>query len=381
MTGKTEILESALKDLEKDFGKGVVMRLGEKGELRVPVFSSGSLAIDIAVGCGGYPRGRFVEIFGPESTGKTTITLHAIASVQSRGGVVVFIDAEHALDPSYARNLGIDVSSLLISQPDYGEQALEIAERLASSGAVDLIVLDSVAALVPKAEIEGEMGDMQIGLQARLMSQALRKLVSTIGRTQTTMIFTNQLRQKVGVMFGSPETTTGGVALKFYASLRLDLRRVDVIKDENEAIGSRVRIKVVKNKVAPPFKEAEVDIIYGKGISYEGELVDLGTQFGIIKKSGAWYSYGDIKLGQGREQAKSFLIENRDIAREIELAIRRSAGVQTDDIVFDKIWKARDELGLKDTIRANEQEGKVDEEQLYESEDETRTTKKRGKAS
>ncbi len=346
MSAKMEILEATLKDLEKDLGKGVVMKLGEKGSLKIPVFSSGSLSIDIATGCGGFPKGRFIEIYGPEASGKTTIALHSIASVQRKDGVVAFIDTEHALDPIYAKNLGVNVDSLLISQPDYGEQALEIAERLASSGAVDLIVIDSVAALVPKAEIEGEMGDMQIGLQARLMSQALRKLVATIGRTQTTIIFTNQLRQKIGVMFGSPETTTGGVALKFYASLRLDVRKVDIIKDGDKAIGSKVKVKVAKNKVAPPFNEVEFDIIYGKGISVEGELVDLGTKYGVIQKSGAWYSYEDKKLGQGREQAKEFLLQNKDIAREIEIKIREAAGLPTDDLVSDRISvepKATDE--------------------------------------
>lgn len=342
MDPKTEILEATLKELEKTFGKGVVMRLGEKGDLKIPIFSSGSLAIDIAVGCGGLPKGRFIEVYGPEASGKTTIALHAMSSVQMKGGTVAFIDAEHALDPIYAKNLGVDVNSLLISQPDYGEQALEIAEQLASSGAVDLIVIDSVAALVPKAEIEGDMGEMQIGLQARLMSQALRKLVSTISRTGTTIIFTNQLRQKVGVVFGSPETTTGGVALKFYASLRIEVRKTEVLKEGENPIGSRVKVKIAKNKVAPPFRETELDIIYGKGISYEGELVDLGVEYGVIKKSGAWLSYEDEKLGQGREQAKAFLLEHKDLEREIEFRIRKAAGVDTDVLTHEVVWEKRE---------------------------------------
>jgi recombination protein RecA len=340
---KEQILEATIKNLEKTFGKGIIMKLGERESLKIPVVSSGSLSIDIAIGCGGYPRGRFIEIFGPEASGKTTIALHAIASVQRKGGKVAFIDAEHALDPIYAKNLGVDVNELLISQPDYGEQALEIAEELASSGAVDLIVIDSVAALVPKSELEGSMGDMQVGLQARLMSQALRKLVSTIGRTQTIIIFTNQLRQKIGMgaMYGVPETTTGGVALKFYASVRIDVRKVDLIKEGEKAIGSRVKIKIAKNKVAPPFREALVDIIYGQGISYEGELVDLGLEYGIIEKSGSWFSYGDINLGQGREQAKTFLKENPQIAREIEKKIREKAGLDSSELIADYIYDQR----------------------------------------
>lgn len=329
---RRQILEATIKELEKSYGKGAIMRLGERESLRVPVIPSGSLAIDIAVGCGGYPRGRFIEIFGPEASGKTTICLHAIASAQKRGGTVAFIDAEHALDPNYAKNLGVDINSLLISQPDYGEQALEIAEKLASSGTVDLIVIDSVAALVPKSELEGTMGDVQIGLQARLMSQALRKLVSTIGKTQTTIIFTNQLRQKIGMGYGVPETTTGGVALKFYASIRLDIRKVDLIKEGDKTIGSRVKVKVAKNKLAPPFRETLIDIMYGEGISHEGEIIDLGVQFGVIQKSGSWFSYGETKLGQGREQAKRFLKENPKIAEEIEIKIRQMAGIPTDSI-------------------------------------------------
>lgn len=371
---KKEILEATLRELEKTFGKGVIMRLGEKGDLKIPVFSSGSLAIDIAVGCGGFPKGRFIEVYGPDASGKTTIALHAISSVQMRGGTVAFIDAEHALDPMYAKNLGVDVDSLLVSQPDYGEQALEIAEQLASTGAVDLIVIDSVAALVPKAEIEGEMGDMQIGLQARLMSQALRKLVSTIGRTGTTIIFTNQLRQKVGTIFGSPETTTGGIALKFYASIRLDIRKLEVIKEGENPIGSRVKVKVAKNKVAPPFKEAEIDIIYGKGISYEGELVDLGVEYGVVKKSGAWLSYGDVKLGQGREQAKAFLLENKELEREIEVKIRKAAGIDTDVLTHDVIWTKRERMTK--TTKPTETEKEIKDTGIPEEEKPTRKGKK-----
>lgn len=366
MDPKKEILETTLKELEKTFGKGVIMRLGEKGDLRIPVFPSGSLAIDIAVGCGGYPKGRFIEIYGPEASGKTTIALHAISSVQAKGGVVAFIDAEHALDPVYARNLGVDVDSLLISQPDYGEQALEIAEQLASTGAVDLIVIDSVAALVPKAEIEGEMGEMQIGLQARLMSQALRKLVSTISKTGTTIIFTNQLRQKVGVMFGSPETTTGGVALKFYASIRMDIRRIETIKEGENVVGSRVRVKIAKNKVAPPFKETEIDIIYGKGISYEGELIDLGVEYGVIKKSGAWLSYDDTRLGQGREQAKEFLAQNKDLEREIEIKIRKAAGLDTNVLTHDIVWAKREKEQAKAQKEEKIEEAEKEEEKIEE---------------
>jgi recombination protein RecA len=358
MDEKNQILEATIKNLEKTYGKGVIMRLGERESLRIPVVTSGSLSIDIAIGCGGYPKGRFIEIFGPESSGKTTIALHAIASVQRKGGNVAFIDAEHALDPLYAKNLGVDVNSLLISQPDYGEQALEIAEELASSGAVDLIVIDSVAALVPKSELEGEMGDIQIGLQARLMSQALRKLVSIIGRTQTIIIFTNQLRQKIatGPMWGVPETTTGGTALKFYASVRLDVRKVDIIKEGERAIGSRVKVKVAKNKVAPPFREALVDIIYGQGISYEGELIDLGVEYGIIEKSGTRYSYGEINLGQGREQVKNFLRENPEIAREIEKKIREKAGIPTDELIADYIFDQRKNMVTKEQEEAQQAE-------------------------
>ncbi len=360
--GRKQILEATIKELEKSYGKGVIMRLGEREKLRVPVIPSGSLAIDIALGCGGYPRGRFIEIFGPEASGKTTICLHAIASVQKRGGTVAFIDAEHALDPSYAKNLGVDVNSLFISQPDYGEQALEVAEKLASSGAVDLIVIDSVAALVPKSELEGNMGDMQVGLQARLMSQALRKLVSTIGKTQTTIIFTNQLRQKIGMGYGIPETTTGGVALKFYASVRLDIRRVDLIKEGDKTIGSRVRVKVAKNKLAPPFREVIIDIIYGEGISHEGELVDLGVQYGIVQKAGSWFSYGETKLGQGREQAKKFLRENPEVADEIERKIREAAGLPLDEIQPETEKQAEAEKQTSSSKRGRKSKAKGEKE-------------------
>ena len=331
---KEEIIRSTIEALEKKFGKGVVMRLGERGELRVPVVPSGSLAIDWALGCGGFPKGRFIEIFGPEGSGKTTIVLHAIASVQKMGGSVAFIDAEHALDPQYAMNLGVDVDNMYISQPDYGEQAFEIAEQLATSGAFDLIAIDSVAALVPKAEIEGEFGEMQIGLQARLMSQALRKLVGAIGKTQTIVIFTNQIRQKVGYFVGSPETTTGGLALKFYSSIRIEVRKAEQIKDGNNVIGNVVRVKVVKNKVAPPFREAKTEIIYGKGISREGEIIEFGVQTGILTKSGSWISYGEMKLGQGKEQARRFLEENPELANELEMKIRKQLGLPVDSDVF-----------------------------------------------
>ena len=366
--GRKQILEATIKELEKSYGKGVIMRLGEREKLRVPVIPSGSLAIDIALGCGGYPRGRFIEIFGPEASGKTTICLHAIASVQKRGGTVAFIDAEHALDPNYAKNLGVDVNSLFISQPDYGEQALEIAEKLASSGAVDLIVIDSVAALVPKSELEGNMGDMQVGLQARLMSQALRKLVSTIGKTQTTIIFTNQLRQKIGMGYGIPETTTGGVALKFYASVRLDIRRVDLIKEGDKTIGSRVRVKVAKNKLAPPFREVIIDIIYGEGISHEGELVDLGVQYGIVQKAGSWFSYGEVKLGQGREQAKKFLRENPEIADEIEKKIREAVGLPLDENQIKTEKQPETEKHSSSSKRGRKSKTKGEKEEQVEGE-------------
>ncbi|MCQ2009012.1 MAG: recombinase RecA [Sporolactobacillus sp.] len=315
-------LDSALRQIEKQFGKGSIMRLGERPEQRVSTVSSGSLALDIAMGVGGYPRGRIIEIYGPESSGKTTVALHAIAEAQQGGGQAAFIDAEHALDPVYAEHLGVNIDELLLSQPDTGEQALEIAEALVRSGAVDIIVIDSVAALVPKAEIEGEMGDAHVGLQARLMSQALRKLSGAISKSKTTAIFINQIREKVGVMFGNPETTPGGRALKFYASVRLEVRRAETLKIGNDIVGNRARIKVVKNKVAPPFKQAEVDIMYGQGISQEGEILDIGADLDIVEKSGSWYSYNNERLGQGRENSKLYLKENEPVKEEIKQKIR-----------------------------------------------------------
>lgn len=319
---KRKALSIAMSQIEKQFGKGSIMRLGDQKTIKMEVIPTGSLSLDIALGIGGFPRGRIIEIYGPESSGKTTVALHAIAETQKRNGIAAFIDAEHALDPNYAKNLGVDVDNLIVSQPDTGEQALEIAEALVRSGAVDIIVVDSVAALVPKAEIEGEMGDSHVGLQARLMSQALRKLAGAINKSRAIVIFINQLREKVGIMFGNPETTTGGRALKFYSSIRLDVRKVDSIKQGEDIIGSRTRVKVVKNKVAPPFKQAEFDIMYGKGISNEGNVLDVGVEANIINKSGAWFSYGDIRLGQGRENAKQFLLENPNIYEEIERKIR-----------------------------------------------------------
>ncbi|SDB89255.1 RecA protein [Pelagirhabdus alkalitolerans] len=322
MSDRKQALDMALKSIEKQFGKGSIMKLGEKAEQKIATVSSGSLALDVALGVGGYPRGRVVEIYGPESSGKTTVSLHAIAEAQKQGGTAAFIDAEHALDPVYARHLGVDTDELLLSQPDTGEQALEIAEALVRSGAVDIVVIDSVAALVPKAEIEGEMGDAHVGLQARLMSQALRKLSGAINKSKTTAIFINQIREKVGVMFGNPETTPGGRALKFYSSVRLEVRRAESIKQGNEMVGNRTRIKVVKNKVAPPFRQAEVDIMYGEGISRHGELLDIASDLDIVKKSGAWYSYNEDRLGQGRENSKQFLKENPEIMEEIYRTVR-----------------------------------------------------------
>ncbi|MEW9697646.1 recombinase RecA [Paenibacillus sp. SI8] len=327
MTDRRAALEMALRQIEKQFGKGSIMKLGESTHMQVETIPSGSLALDIALGIGGFPRGRIIEVYGPESSGKTTVALHAIAEVQRAGGQAAFIDAEHALDPSYASKLGINIDELLLSQPDTGEQALEIAEALVRSGAVDIIVIDSVAALVPKAEIEGEMGDSHVGLQARLMSQALRKLSGAINKSKVIAIFINQLREKVGVMFGNPETTPGGRALKFYSSIRLDVRRVETIKQGNDMVGNRTRIKVVKNKVAPPFKQAEVDIMYGEGISREGSIIDIGTEMDIVNKSGAWYSYEGERLGQGRENAKQFLKENKGISETIELRIRENSNL------------------------------------------------------
>ncbi len=340
-------LDLALKQIEKQFGKGSIMKLGEaRALMNVETVSTGSIAIDIALGVGGFPRGRIIEIYGPESSGKTTVALHAIAEVQRLGGQAAFIDAEHALDPQYAHNLGVNIEELLISQPDTGEQALEIAEALVRSGAVDIIVIDSVAALVPKAEIEGEMGDAHVGLQARLMSQALRKLSGAINKSKTITIFINQIREKVGVMFGNPETTTGGRALKFYASVRLEVRRAEALKLGNDLVGNRTKVKVVKNKVAPPFKQTEVDIMFGEGISREGSIVDIGTELDIIQKSGAWYSYGDERLGQGKENVKQYLKEHKQVADTIEQKIREltvtgiaAAPIQNaeteDDLAFD----------------------------------------------
>lgn len=319
---KKKALDLAIGQIEKQFGKGSIMRLGGDAKLDLDVIPTGSINLDIALGIGGIPRGRVIEIYGPESSGKTTVALHMIAEAQKLGGIAAFIDAEHALDPGYAKKLGVDIENLVISQPDTGEQALEITESLVRSGAVDIIVVDSVAALVPKAEIEGEMGDSHMGLQARLMSQALRKLAGTINKSMSTVVFINQLREKIGVMFGSPETTSGGRALKFYASVRLDIRRIETIKQGDEILGNRTRVKVVKNKVAPPFKQAEFDIMYGMGISKEGNILDAGVTADIVDKAGSWYSYGDHRLGQGRENSKNFLIENPEIALEIENKIR-----------------------------------------------------------
>ena len=324
---REKALETALAQIDRQFGKGSVMRLGSDERAPVAVIPTGSIALDVALGIGGIPRGRIVEIYGPESSGKTTLTLHAVANAQKAGGQVAFVDAEHALDPEYAKKLGVDIDSLLVSQPDTGEQALEIADMLVRSGSIDLIVIDSVAALVPRAEIEGEMGDAHVGLQARLMSQALRKLTGALSQTQTTMIFINQLREKVGVFFGSPETTSGGKALKFYASVRLDIRRIETLKDGTDAVGNRTRVKVVKNKMAPPFKQAEFDILYGVGISREGSLIDYGVEHEIVRKSGAWYTYDGDQLGQGKENARSFLLENPDMANEIETKILAKLGV------------------------------------------------------
>ncbi|MET8278449.1 recombinase RecA [Micromonospora taraxaci] len=324
---REKALDLALAQIDKQFGKGSVMRLGERPVVQTAVIPTGSIALDVALGVGGLPRGRVVEIYGPESSGKTTVALHAVASAQRAGGIAAFIDAEHALDPEYAKALGVDTDAMLVSQPDTGEQALEIADMLIRSGAIDIIVIDSVAALVPRAEIEGEMGDSHVGLQARLMSQALRKITGVLSNTGTTAIFINQLREKIGVMFGSPETTTGGRALKFYASVRLDVRRIESLKDGTDVVGNRTRVKVVKNKVAAPFKQAEFDIMYGKGISREGSLIDVGVEQAIIRKSGAWYTYDGDQLGQGKEKAREFLKENPDVAAEIEKKILEKLGV------------------------------------------------------
>ncbi|MEK5184455.1 MULTISPECIES: recombinase RecA [Solibacillus] len=356
MSDRKAALDMALKQIEKQFGKGSVMKLGENSNNKIDTTSSGSIAIDAALGIGGYPRGRIVEVYGPESSGKTTVTLHAIAEVQANGGTAAFIDAEHALDPVYAQKLGVNIDELLLSQPDTGEQALEIAEALVRSGAIDIIVIDSVAALVPKAEIEGEMGDSHMGLQARLMSQALRKLSGVINKSNTLAIFINQVREKIGVMFGNPETTTGGRALKFYSSIRLEVRRGEAIKQGTEIIGNKTKIKVVKNKVAPPFRTAEVDIMYGEGISKEGEIVDIGAELDIIQKSGSWYSYNSERIGQGRENVKQFFKENPAMKEEVTEKIRQHFGIG--------------ELGY--TIGANDttDEEELDELELFEDEKE-----------
>ncbi len=346
MSDRQAALEQALKQIEKQFGKGSIMKLGEQTDRRISTIPSGSLALDAALGVGGYPRGRIIEVYGPESSGKTTVALHAIAEVQAAGGQAAFIDAEHALDPAYAHNLGVNIDELLLSQPDTGEQALEIAEALVRSGAVDILVIDSVAALVPKAEIEGEMGDSHIGLQARLMSQALRKLSGAINKSKTIAVFINQIREKVGIMFGNPETTPGGRALKFYSTIRLEVRRAETLKQGTEMVGNKTKIKVVKNKVAPPFRVAEVDIMYGEGISKEGEIIDLGSELDIVQKSGAWYSYNEERLGQGRENAKLFLKENPEIRLQIQTKIRDHYGL--DGVASINDDEAQEELQLTD---------------------------------
>ncbi|ABY44723.1 recombinase RecA [Bacillus sp. TH22] len=335
MSDRQAALDMALKQIEKQFGKGSIMKLGEQAERRISTISSGSLALDVALGVGGYPRGRVIEIYGPESSGKTTVSLHAIAEVQRQGGQAAFIDAEHAMDPVYAQKLGVNIDELLLSQPDTGEQGLEIAEALVRSGAVDIIVIDSVAALVPKAEIEGDMGDSHVGLQARLMSQALRKLSGAINKSKTIAIFINQIREKVGVMFGNPETTPGGRALKFYSTVRLEVRRAEQLKQGNDIVGNKTKVKVVKNKVAPPFRVAEVDIMYGEGISREGEILDMASELDIVQKSGAWYSYNEERLGQGRENSKQFLKENTDLREEIAFFVREHHGIGENSGVED----------------------------------------------
>ena len=340
---KKKAIDTAMAQIEKMYGKGSIMRFGDKAELNVDYIPTGSLALDVALGIGGLPKGRVVEIYGPESSGKTTLALHIVAEAQKRGGEVAFVDAEHALDPTYARALGVRVEDMLISQPDTGEQALEITEALVRSGAIDVIVVDSVAALVPRAEIEGEMGDSYVGLQARLMSQALRKLTGAIGKTNCIVIFINQLREKVGVMYGNPEVTTGGRALKFYSSVRIDVRRIEALKNGSEIIGNRTRAKVVKNKVAPPFREAEFDIMYGQGIAHEGELLDLGVKLDLVQKSGSWFSMGETRIGQGRDAAKKYLMDNPAVAEQLEADIRRN---------FDKLMSNQDRIAARAAGRA-----------------------------
>jgi recombination protein RecA len=359
---KQKALEAALSQIEKSYGKGSIMKLGEHSNLDIPSVSTGSLGLDIALGIGGLPKGRVVEVYGPESSGKTTLTLHVIAQAQKAGGTCAFVDAEHALDPGYAKKLGVDTENLIISQPDSGEQALEITDTLVRSGAVDVLVVDSVAALVPKTELEGNMGDQQIGLQARLMSQALRKLTSSVSRSNCMVIFINQIRMKIGVMFGNPETTTGGNALKFYSSVRLEIRRVSSIKDKDESIGNQVKVKVVKNKVAPPFKTVEFDIMFNKGISQEGEILDLGVKAGIIEKAGSWYSYNSERIGQGRENAKQYFAENKDVAEEIKKKILQNAGVLQDEMMNSGRSEKENDVDESVSESGKKSDGKNDEE-------------------
>jgi len=357
---RKKVLDATISKIEKDFGKGAVMMLGDNIDMNIETISTGSLGLDLAIGVGGLPKGRIVEIYGPESSGKTTVALHAVAEAQKTGGLAAFIDAEHAMDPVYAKALGVDIDNLIISQPDNGEQALEIAESLVKSGVIDILVIDSVAALVPRSEIEGDMGDSHVGLQARLMSQALRKLTASTNRFKTVIIFINQLREKIGVMFGNPETTTGGRALKFYSTLRLDIRKFDTIKKNDVVVGNRTRVKVVKNKVAPPFRQAEFDIMYGEGISKAGELVDIASQYGFIEKAGSWYSYNDMKIGQGRENVKQFLLDNQEIMDEIEGKVRKKllkSHDSEDNFIEEEISEAKinidDFSDLDDTVDLN----------------------------
>jgi len=357
---RKKVLDATISKIERDFGKGAVMMLGDNIDMNIETISTGSLGLDLAIGVGGLPKGRIVEIYGPESSGKTTVALHAVAEAQKAGGLAAFIDAEHAMDPVYAKALGVDIDNLIISQPDNGEQALEIAESLVKSGVIDILVIDSVAALVPRSEIEGDMGDSHVGLQARLMSQALRKLTASTNRFKTVIIFINQLREKIGVMFGNPETTTGGRALKFYSTLRLDIRKFDTIKKNDVVVGNRTRVKVVKNKVAPPFRQAEFDIMYGEGISRAGEIVDIASQYGIIEKAGSWYSYNDMKIGQGRENVKQFLLDNQEMMEEIEGQVRRTllkSHVSENDLIEDALSETKvnmdDFSDLDDTVDLN----------------------------
>lgn len=357
---RKKVLDATISKIERDFGKGAVMMLGDNIDMNIETISTGSLGLDLAIGVGGLPKGRIVEIYGPESSGKTTVALHAVAEAQKAGGLAAFIDAEHAIDPVYAKALGVDIDNLIISQPDNGEQALEIAESLVKSGVIDILVIDSVAALVPRSEIEGDMGDSHVGLQARLMSQALRKLTASTNRFKTVIIFINQLREKIGVMFGNPETTTGGRALKFYSTLRLDIRKFDTIKKNDVVVGNRTRVKVVKNKVAPPFRQAEFDIMYGEGISRAGEIIDIASQYGIIEKAGSWYSYNDMKIGQGRENVKQFLLDNQEMMEEIEVQVRRTllkSRVSENDLIEDALSETKvnmdDFSDLDDTVDLN----------------------------